>query len=243
MKRSAKTKGRSAHSVIATSADLARGVRALVRLCPVMADVSRQTGLPPLRRFEPGFEGLARIVVGQQLSIASAGAIWARTAAAIAPLTPEALLAASDATLRAAGLSTAKVRTLRALATAIATDGLDLALLVEAPEEEVRERLTVVSGIGPWTADIFVLFCLGRADGWAAGDLALQLSLQRVLGLAARPSAAEAHDIAERWRPWRGVAARLLWAHYAIARPLADRTGTAAPKRAAGRKPASKAPL
>jgi DNA-3-methyladenine glycosylase II len=175
-----------------------------------------RSGLPPLRRRPGGFEGLARIVVGQQLSIASAAAIWSRTEAAVTPFAPEALLAASDATLRGAGLSTGKVRTLRAVATAIAEGGLDLDGLAGLGDAEIHEALTGVSGIGPWTADVYILFCLGRADGFAPGDLALQVALQMATDLETRPSAKELAAFAERWRPWRGVAARLLWAYYKV---------------------------
>lgn len=176
------------------------------------------TGPPPLRRSAPDLEGLARIVVGQQLSVASAEAIWRRTHATLAPLTAPRLVEASEADLRATGLSAPKIRTLRALGTAICRDGLDLERLADASDDRVREQLTAVSGIGPWTADIFILFCLGRSDGWAAGDLALQLALQRIFALPARPSPAETVAMAERWRPWRGVAARLLWGYYGLAR-------------------------
>jgi DNA-3-methyladenine glycosylase II len=179
-----------------------------------MRHVHDVAGAPPLRRRAAGFEGLARIIVGQQLSVASASAIWERTAALCRPFEPGALLALGDAELAGAGLSRPKVRTLRAIAGAC-RNGLDLARLAEAAEEEVHAALTGVSGIGPWTADIYIMFCLGRADAWAPGDLALQIATQRALGLAERPGAREMAEIAERWRPWRGVAARLLWAYYA----------------------------
>lgn len=179
-----------------------------------MRHVHEVAGDPPLRRRPAGFEGLARIIVGQQLSIASAAAIWERTAAACQPFEPGALLALSDKRLAEAGLSRPKVRTLRAVATAC-RNGLDLAALEHAAQEEVHAALTEVVGIGPWTADIYIMFCLGRADGWAPGDLALQIAAQQALGLVERPGKDEMMAIAERWRPWRGVAARLLWAYYA----------------------------
>lgn len=187
-----------------------------------MQRISGLTGAPPLRRYAPDLDGLARIVVGQQLSVASADAIWRRTQATLAPLTAEGLVSASDETLRAAGLSAPKMRTLRALGRAIVEGRLDLALLARESDDIVREQLTAVTGIGPWTADIFILFCLGRADGWAPGDLALQLAAQRAFSLPERPSPAELSELAERWRPWRGVAARLLWAYYGLARRSAD---------------------
>ena len=113
-----------------------------------------------------------------------------------------------------AGLSRSKIRTLRAISDAC-SGGLDLTRLEACSDEEVHAALTQVIGIGPWTADVYIMFCLGRADGWAPGDLALQIAAQRALELDERPDKDEMMDIAERWRPWRGVAARLLWAYYA----------------------------
>jgi DNA-3-methyladenine glycosylase II len=135
---------------------------------------------------------------------------------AVQPMTPEAFLAVGDDALRAAGLSKGKVKTLRAVGAAVAA-GLDLDYLADAPEAEVHEVLTALPGIGPWTADIYLLFCLGRADAFAAGDLALQIAARAALGLEARPSRDELYAIAERWRPWRGVAAHMLWAYYKVA--------------------------
>jgi DNA-3-methyladenine glycosylase II len=200
--------------IIDTEADIRAGVKALRRKCPTMRHVHDTAGDPPLRRRPAGFEGLARVIVGQQLSIASAAAIWQRTAAACEPFEPATLLRLTDRKLAGAGLSRPKIRTLRAIATACA-DGLDLAALAGASDEEVHAALTAVVGIGPWTADIYIMFCLGRADGWAPGDLALQIATQRAFALADRPGKDDMIALAERWRPWRGVAARLLWAYYA----------------------------
>jgi DNA-3-methyladenine glycosylase II len=171
-------------------------------------------GDPPLRLRPAGFEGLARIIVGQQVSVASATAIWARTLTLVQPFEPDILLARTDSALANAGLSRPKIRTLRAAATA-ATNGLALEDLDCASDEEVHDALTAIRGIGPWTADVYLLFCLGRADAWAPGDLALQVAAQWALDLKARPNTQQLLAIAERWRPWRGVAARLLWAFYA----------------------------
>jgi DNA-3-methyladenine glycosylase II len=193
-----------------------KGIRALRRKCPDLRRAHALAGDPPLRKHAAGFEGLARIVVGQQLSLASAQAIWSRMQTAIRPMTPEAFLTLSDEELRAVGLSAGKVRTLRALSQSIVA-GLDLDALGHASEEDVHSALTALPGIGPWTADIYLLFCLGRADAFAAGDLALQTAVRPILGLDVRPSRDELFDIAERWRPWRGVAAHLLWAYYKVA--------------------------
>ena len=196
--------------------EMRKGIRALRRKCPHMRMVHEHSGDPPLRQHAPGFEGLARIVVGQQLSLASAQAIWGRTQLTVRPMTPKALLKLSDEQLRAAGLSRGKVATLRAVSQAMVV-GLDLDKLALAPEPDVHEALTALPGIGPWSADIYLLFCLRRADAFAAGDLALQIAARAALGLKERPSRDELFDIAERWRPWRGVAAHLLWAYYKVA--------------------------
>ena len=219
--KSAAPKGRARQraeicTTLESAADIRSGAKALRRVCPVMRRVHDLTGDPPLRRNAPGFEGLARVVVGQQLSIASAAAIWNRTALAVQPFDARTFLLQDDATLRAAGLSRGKVRTLRAAAEAVTSGALDLG--VGVPDEALREALIRVSGIGPWTADIYTLFCLGRADGFAAGDLALQIAAERAFALDARPDARMLLEIAERWRPWRGVAAHLLWAFYARSR-------------------------
>lgn len=202
---------------IETEADLREGIKALRRKCEIMRRVHDLAGEPPLRRRPAGFEGLARIVVGQQVSVASANAIWSRFETAVMPLAAASLLSLTEDELRATGLSRPKVRTLRAISQAI-VGGLDLARLEIKTDEEVHAALTAISGIGPWTADIFLLFCLGRADGFAAGDLALQIAAQHAFELDARPSTAMLAELAERWRPWRGVAARLLWSYYRTVR-------------------------
>lgn len=201
--------------VIDSAADIRAGIRHLVRVCPVAAAMHARTGDPPLRRHPGDFSGLARIVVGQQLSIASAAAIWKRCETTLGSVTAASLSAATEDALKAAGLSRPKVRTMKALADAVGSGALDLDRLRTASDDEIHAALTSVSGIGPWTADIFVMFCLGRRDAWAAGDLALQTGVASAFGLGARVSALETLEIAERWRPWRGVAARLVWADYA----------------------------
>jgi DNA-3-methyladenine glycosylase II len=203
-----------ARRMIETEADIRAGVVALRRKCQFMRRVHDLVGDPPLRRTTPGFEGLAKVVVSQQLSTASAGAIWKRVAVAVDPFDAATLLAQDVATLRAAGLSAGKVRTLVAIAEAISSGGLDLEQR-SLSDEVLREGLLAVTGVGPWTADIYVMFCLGHADGFAAGDLALQVAAQRALELEARPDSRALLEISERWRPWRGVAARLLWSFYA----------------------------
>jgi DNA-3-methyladenine glycosylase II len=201
---------------ITCDADLEEGMAVLAGLDPVWRDIIARTGIPPLRRRESGFLSLASIVVSQQLSVASARAVWARVESVLGPLTPERVLAASDEEMRLSGLSRPKQRTLRAVAAAIAEGRLDLARLEAASPEGVHEHMTAVSGIGPWTADVYLLFCLGHRDGFAAGDLAVQEAAKVAFGLPVRPKPAELLALAEAWRPWRGVAARLLWAYYAV---------------------------
>jgi DNA-3-methyladenine glycosylase II len=170
-------------------------------------------GSPSLRWREPGFAGLVAIIVSQQVSVASANAMVARLQAAFATLDAASVRAADEAKLKACGLSQAKMNALRALAEAT-LGGLDLAGLAALEAEAAHEALVAVKGIGPWTADLFLLFCLGHPDAFPAGDLALQEAARLALGLRKRPDARRLERIAERWRPLRGVAARLLWAYY-----------------------------
>jgi DNA-3-methyladenine glycosylase II len=171
-------------------------------------------GAPPLRRREAGFAGLASIIMSQQVSTASATAIFGRLQARIVPLEAAEIAKATEEELRACGLSNAKIRTLRAVAQAIVGGGLDLKGLGALDAEDAHKALVAVKGIGPWTADIFLLFCLGHPDAFPAGDLALQEAAKLALNLKRRPDAARLERIAERWRPLRGVAARMLWAYY-----------------------------
>ena len=181
--------------------------------CPIVAKLVAIGGRPPLRLRAPGFSGFAAIVVSQQVSVASANAIFARLQSTFAPLDGAAIRAADDESLKSCGLSRAKIRTLRALADAERA-GLDLPSLGGADATQARRRLAAIWGVGPWTADIFLLFCLGHPDAFPAGDLALQEAARMAIGLRKRPDAARLEAIAARWRPYRGVAARMLWAFY-----------------------------
>jgi DNA-3-methyladenine glycosylase II len=204
--------------IVDSEAALARGVKALSALDPRMAALIAAGARPPLRKREPGFEGLARIVVSQQLSTASAAAIWGRLRAAIPDFSPEAFAHAGDEVLRKAGLSGGKIRTLRTIAEAILAGALPIEMLAHLPADDAHRLMVAVKGIGPWTADIYLLFCLGHADAFPAGDLALQEAARLAFGLEGRPGARELEAIAEAWRPWRGVAATVLWAYYRIAK-------------------------
>jgi DNA-3-methyladenine glycosylase II len=204
-------------TILDSEAALERGLRALMRRDPLMKRLIAAGARPPLRKREPGFQGLAGIIVSQQLSVASAAAIWSRILTRFPGLTPDDIAGAADAELRTLGLSAPKIRTLRAIA-AITEHRLPLDELAGRGADDAHALLTGVKGIGPWTADIYLLFCLGHADAFPAGDLALQEAARLAAGLDARPSEKELVAMAERWRPWRGVAAKVLWAYYRIAK-------------------------
>lgn len=199
--------------VIASEADIEEGLAFLQKKDRRLKKVVRVAGKVPLRRRGAGFTGLARIIVGQQLSIASAEAIWGRFEAAYPACVAEAIAATTDDALRATGLSAAKIRTLRAISAAC-LDGLDLAALAETPAEEAHGRLTAIKGIGPWTADIYLLFCLGHPDIFPAGDLALRNAVADAFGLEPPLSVNAVEEMARKWSPWRGVAAALFWSYY-----------------------------
>jgi len=207
---------------IRTEAELDAAIAALVRLDARFAQALAVAGRPALRKRPDGYAGLASIVVSQQLSTASARAIWGRLSAALDPLDPAAVRRARPAKLARVGLSAAKIRTLKAIARAVDDGELDLPGLIHRPADAAHTALTAIHGIGPWTADIYLLFCLGHADAWPAGDLALQEGARLLLALKARPSVKEMIALSEPWRPWRGAAAYLLWAYY---RALRQRDG------------------
>ncbi|MDX2484916.1 MAG: DNA-3-methyladenine glycosylase 2 family protein [Pseudodonghicola sp.] len=203
--------------IIETDACVAEGAAWLAARDARFASALEQTGPLPLRRRPDGFAQLLSAIVSQQVSVASATAIWGRMQDA--RLTgPRKIQWASDDDLRAVGLSRQKIRYARALAEA----RLDFAALRVAPTGQVIETLTQVPGIGIWTAEIYAMFSLGRADVFASGDLALQESARLLFDLSARPRDRALRQMAEDWAPWRSVAARLLWAYYRVAK---DREG------------------
>lgn len=169
----------------------------------------------PDRERPAGFEPLARIIIEQQVSIASAAAIWERMCAAISPFTPEAMITFSEEELRALGLSRQKARYCRALAEDILSGTLALDKLHELEDHDVLTELTRVKGIGRWTAEIYMMACLGRTDVWPAGDVALQAAFGHLKGLETRPTVPEMDEMAEPLRPYRTIAARVLWRYYA----------------------------
>lgn len=195
----------------------ARLKKALAALAAADADMARaiaRIGPPPARWYGSGFEGLLHIIVGQQVSIASATAIWSRLAGLCVPLTPERLLAFDEAALRAAGLSRQKALYARAMAQAILDGVIDLDALHTHDDETAIAALMQLKGIGRWSAEIYLLFGLGRPDVLPADDLALLIAAQRLKRLPERPSPNKLREIGEAWRPWRSVAARMLWHYY-----------------------------
>jgi len=199
--------------IIETEACLAEGAAWLARAEPRFAAALAATGPLPLRRRPDGFPALLGAIVSQQVSTAAARAIWARLEAGGLVL-PAAVAAAPDEAFRAAGLSRQKVRYARALAAA----GIDYDGLRAAPDATVVATLVALPGIGRWTAEIYAMFSLGRADVFAPADLALQEAARLLFALSDRPREAALREMAAAWSPWRAVAANLLWAYYRVAR-------------------------
>lgn len=203
--------------IIETDADVHEGMLALSAMCPRMKAAYALTGPLPLRRRADGFAQVLSAIVGQQVSVASAAAVWSRIEAA-GFNTPAAVLAASDDELRAVGLSRQKFIYARELALA----DIDYIALRDMSDEAVIKTLVAVKGIGPWTAEVYAMFSLGRADVFAPGDLAMQEAARSLYDLPERPKEKAFREMADAWSPWRAVAARLLWAYYAYEK---DRDG------------------
>ena len=199
-----------------TDADLRAGLAQLILADPRLKPVAEKAGAFSLRRREAGFPGLCAIVCGQQLSTASAAAIRARLFAAFDPFHHDTVRRARTDKLKRLGLSAPKIKAIRAIGKAVADAHIDLTAVGNMVADDAHAALTALHGVGPWTADIYLLFCLGHADAFPAGDLALQESARLALGLRRRPDAKALGKMAEAWRPWRGVAAHLLWAYYHV---------------------------
>ena len=193
---------------------LALGMDALCVRDKDLAEIVARVGAPPLWARQPGFPTLLKIILEQQVSLASARATYEKLLAVTGPLTPDRFLALDEQTLRAVGFSRQKAGYGRALATDIVEGRFDVGALETLPDEQARAELIKRKGIGPWTAEIYLLMALRRPDTWPMGDLALQIAMQEIKGLEQRPAPAAMEALAEPWRPWRAVAARLLWRHY-----------------------------
>lgn len=204
---------------------MARSTAWLTRRDARLAAAVRRHGPPPVWSRPPGFATLVLLVLEQQVSLASARAAFDRLEEAAGGVEPERVGALGDGALRAAGVSRQKARYLRALSSAVADGSLDLDRLAGLGDGEVRGELTAVPGIGPWTADVYLIACLGRPDIWPVGDRALQVGAAEVLGLDRVPAPADLALAGEPWRPHRSTAARILWHSYL------SRRGRATPHR------------
>ncbi len=197
-----------------SEADLQAGLAQLILADPRLKPVAEKAGTFALRRREAGFPGLCAIVCGQQLSTASAAAIRTRLMAAFQPFHHDAVRRARTDKLKRLGLSAPKIKSIREIAKAVADARIDLNAVGDMDADVAHAALVELHGVGPWTADIYLLFCLGHADAFPAGDLAVQEATRIAFNLRTRPDAKKLAKIAEAWRPWRGVAAHLLWAYY-----------------------------
>jgi DNA-3-methyladenine glycosylase II len=213
-------------------ADLDAALTLLAAADARLARLIEAAGRPSLRRRPAGFPGLCAIICSQQLSTASAAAIWGRLSAAFDPFHHDAVRQSRAAKLARLGLSRPKIRTIKAISGAIAKGAIDLDALADMEADDAHAALTALHGIGPWTADVYLLFCLGHADAWPAGDLALQEAVREGLGLKTRPTAKQMAPLAEPWRPLRGAAAHLWWAYYKV---LKRREGVIAGEKATPR--------
>jgi len=203
--------------MIASKSDRAflSGLRRIAADDPHLKDALARHGRPPIRRIDPGYAALLRILVGQQVSIQSAAAIWRKVTEALGPApTAESILTLGEEDFRRFGFSGQKVRYSRGLALEIAEGRLDLDHVHRSPDEEAIDALVRIKGIGPWTAQIYLLFALGRPDIFPAADLALLIAYQRIKGTKTRPDPKRMATIAEAWSPWRGAVAHLLWHVY-----------------------------
>jgi DNA-3-methyladenine glycosylase II len=200
--------------MVRTARSIKAAVKALAEREPAFAAVLDRHGIPEPRNSEPGATTLLRTIVGQQVSVAAARSMWAKLEATFgSPPDLNLLLAASDAELRAAGMSRQKSGYIRSLAELVLSGELDLSALPDDDEEAIA-LLTKIKGIGRWSAEIYLLFAEGRPDVFPAGDLAVLVELGRLMDLADKPSENQARELAEAWRPYRGAAAVLAWHSY-----------------------------
>lgn len=203
-------------TMIRNEADIAAGLATLAALDPRLGPVIAASGPVPLRLRERGFSGLAHIVVSQMISRASADAIWHRILAATGEPTADAWLNVSRETLAGFGLSRSKAVTLDIVARAVADGVLDLHAVCSLDGEEAMRQLTALHGIGPWTAEVYLMFCAGHGDIFPVGDVALRAAVSHAFGLDERITPKELTRLAAQWQPWRSVAARLFWSWYAV---------------------------
>jgi DNA-3-methyladenine glycosylase II len=197
-----------------TQADLDAALVQLLLIDPRLKPIAEKAGAFNLRRREAGYAGLCAIVCGQQLSTASAAAIRERLFKAFDPFHHDVVRKARTEKLQRLGLSAAKIKAIREIGKAVSKGAIDLDAVGQMDADVAHAALVALHGIGPWTADIYLLFCLGHADAFPSGDLAVQEAARIAFGLRKRPDPKALTKLAEAWRPWRGVAAHLLWAYY-----------------------------
>ena len=200
--------------VVLDERSFAESVAELCGADPDLAAIVERHGIPEFWAREPGFATLVLLILEQQVSLASARAAYQRLVVRLGGLTPRGVLESTDAELRGDGFSRQKNRYVRSLAAAIEDGGLDLEGVAALDDDAVRGALVALPGIGPWTAEVYLLSALRRPDTWPTGDIALQEGARRAKGLGRRPSADELEAIGEAWRPQRASAARLLWHLY-----------------------------
>lgn len=193
---------------------LAVGVAALTATDSNLASVVERYGPPPLWPRDPGFPTLVSIILEQQVSLASAAAAYDRLVAALGEVAPDPLLTLSDREMLEIGFSRQKARYVRLLAKAVTDGSFDIASLEQLSDDEARARMLALTGVGPWTANTYLLMALRRPDVWPTGDIALHAAYQDLIGGPGRPTTREMESVAEAWKPWRAVAARILWFHY-----------------------------
>ncbi|WEX76794.1 DNA-3-methyladenine glycosylase [Sinorhizobium numidicum] len=201
--------------IIRTHEDIEAGLAGLVMLDARLEHVIAKAGPVPLRRTDPGYRGLANIIVSQMVSKPSAAAIWKRMEASLGEISADAVLSLDDDDCRLLGLSRAKADTLRRVAAAAVAGEIDLDAICDVEATAAIHELTAIKGVGRWTAEVYLLFCAGHPDVFPSGDVALQNAIGHALGFDLRPTTGEIDSLAASWSPWRSVAARLFWAYYA----------------------------
>jgi DNA-3-methyladenine glycosylase II len=198
--------------------ELTAAIRALAQTCPAIRRAYRTVGVPAWRTREPTYAGLASIIAYQQVSTKAAATIWGRVVKRLGKVTPKAVLATDIDDLRADGLSRPKISHIRSIATAVEDGSLNFRRLGRAPDDDARAELVAVKGIGPWTADVFLMFALGRPDVFPHADIGLSEAYRMLAGEEKRRPPKDFLEVGERWRPYRGVAAAMLWAYIGHAR-------------------------
>lgn len=197
---------------------LSRAVKALAKECHIIRAAHEYVGVPEWRTRAGDYAGLARIIAYQQLSTKAAGTIWGRVEALLGKVTPKTVLAADIDSLRACGMSRPKISHIRSIATAVEDGSLNFRRVARKSDDEAREELVAVKGIGPWTADVYLMFCLGRWDVFPHADIGLSEAYRMISGERKRHPPKKFLKTGERWRPYRGVAAHMLWAYINAAR-------------------------